>query len=75
MVCVCGSTRERAAAATAVVVIVVGGTTTTTATTVAADVFQTIIVELAPSVLEIVQNGFCWVDGLDRRGRFMYRIV
>lgn len=56
----CRSIREGAAAAVAVAT--------------AAATFQTIAVKLAPSVLKIIQYGFCWVDGVDR-GRLVYRIA
>lgn len=70
MVCDCCSIHKRAAiAATTVAVDAAAAVTTTAAAT-----FQTIVVKFAPSVLEIIQHGFRWVDGIDRC-RLMYRIV
>lgn len=60
MVCDCCSIRKRAAAAA------VDAT--------AAATFQTIVVKLAPSVLEIIQHGFRWTDDIERC-RLVYRIV
>lgn len=54
MVCNCCSIYERVAAVVAV------------ATAAAVATFQTIAMKLAPSVLEIIQYGFRWVDGNDR---------
>lgn len=64
MVCDCCSIRERVAAAAVAAAI----------DATAAATFQTIVVKLAPSVLEIIQHGFRWADGIECC-RLVYRIV
>lgn len=75
MVCNRCSIHKRAVAATAVAVaIAAAATIAAAADVVVAATFQTIIVKLAPSVLEIIQHGFRWLDEIDRC-RLVYWIV